>query len=55
MAREGEEEQRLDIVTTSKRLLVEEVRPSCTEWHRIEGNGEPQRLILNLPLDDNDD
>ena len=44
MAWEGEEDQKLDIVT---------------ELHRIEGNGEPWLYTLNLPVnvdyDDNDD
>ena len=54
MAGEEEEDQRLDIVTTSKRFLVEKVCFSCTEWHRTEENGEPRRFILNLPLNDDD-
>ena len=55
MAREGEKDQKLDIATTPERFLVEEIWVGCTEWHRIEGNGEPWWFILNLLLDDDDD
>ena len=38
-------------VRYSDNIRVEEVCFSCTEWHRIQGNGEPRRFILNLSLD----
>ena len=54
MAQEGKEDQQVDFGTTSKRFLVEEVRFICTEGHKIKGNGDPQKFILNLPLEDDE-
>ena len=53
---EEEEDRKLDIATTLKKLQVAEVSLIYTGWRRTEDYGEPRRFInMNFPLDDDGD
>ena len=55
MESEEEEDRKLDIATTLKKLQVAEVSLICTGWRRTEDYGKPRSLInMNFSLIDDD-